>query len=71
MINFNFVGDTSSGYTHRLDTYMSLLFTNAAVSLVLITRKSVIHWRTLTKLLVLLVTLVTLIHIVTRPLLSW
>jgi hypothetical protein len=32
MINFNFVGDTSSGYTHRLDTYMSLLFTNIAVS---------------------------------------
>jgi hypothetical protein len=26
MIRFNFAGDASTGYTHRLDTYMSLLF---------------------------------------------
>jgi hypothetical protein len=32
MIRFNFVGDASTGYTHRLDTYMSLLFLNVAVS---------------------------------------
>jgi hypothetical protein len=31
-ISFNFVGDTSTGYVHRLDTYMSLLFVNIAVS---------------------------------------
>jgi Viral methyltransferase len=31
-IRFNFVGDTSTGFVHRLDTYLSLLFLNIAVS---------------------------------------